>query len=496
MNKNQESKAALKSTGIVGGGQIINILIGLIRTKVVAIILGPTGVGIVGLLTTASDMVRNITTIGIPFSGVRDISIASASETDKEVSKVVSFFLKWMFYLSLLGSFTMIVLCVPLSNFMFGSDSYSSWIGILSISVFFTSLSSGYASVMQGRRAITLMVKSGIVSNLISAILTIILYIFLKKDAIVTALVTSAIVNFTVLYFYYKKLQIPKFSPRVTLTNTWPEAKTMISIGFFTIVVSVFDQIMSLGLRSFISDKAGVEGVGLFTAATTIATTYLAIVLNSLGSDYYPRLAAINKDDNALNVAVNTQLQIVLLLAVPFIVGMICFGDLVIKILYSKDFIMANEVLKWQILGDFFKIISWPCGYVFLAKGFGKLYVGFSITYTLVYVAIIYFGWGSLGFFGIGISFFISQFLGLLFTYTYSYIKFKIKISADNQKIIFFTSFILVIAYLVNTFLLDTLRIVFSISVFVIMLGYSLKKLSPIMDIKEKIDKIKSQFKK
>ncbi|MFV8270533.1 O-antigen translocase [Flavobacterium sp. GT2N3] len=492
---NQESKDALKSTGVVGGGQVINIAIGLVRTKVIAVILGPSGVGIIGLLNTASDMVRNVTTIGIPFSGVRDISIASSSEIENAVPRVVSVFLKWITYFSVLGSLVMVLFCMPLSNFMFGNTNYALSIGILSISVFFTSLSLGYNTILQGKRAIGLLVKSGIIANLISAAVTVGIYYFLKKDGIVLALVSTAIINCVVSYIYFKKLKINKL-PNITLKESWPEAKAMIQLGFFTIVVSVFDQMLSLILRAFISDKAGVDGVGLFTAATTIATMYLTIVLSSLGSDYYPKLAAINSDNAALNKSVNAQLQIVLLLACPFIAGMVCFSELVIRVLYTKEFLKANEVLKWQVLGDFFKIIAWPCGYVILAKGLGKLYIGYSISYTLIYVGIIYFGWSILGFFGIGISFFVSQFLGLVFLYVYSYFKFNIQINAANQKVIATTSSLLIAAYVANTFFTAGVKIGLSFFVFAIMVIYSCIKLSAIISVKDLLQTIKFKFKK
>ena len=37
---------ALKSTGIVGGAQFLTILITVVKTKIVALLLGPAGVGV------------------------------------------------------------------------------------------------------------------------------------------------------------------------------------------------------------------------------------------------------------------------------------------------------------------------------------------------------------------------------------------------------------------------------------------------------------------
>lgn len=489
MSEKQESKAALKATGTVGGGQVINILISLIRTKIIAIILGPSGVGIVGILTTATDMIKNIAGLGLAFSGVRDISIAAAKEDDVEVSKIVKIFNKWVLMSALLGAFITLLFCLPLSKFLFSDNSYTFGIAFLSISIFFSTISSGFQAVMQGKRSILMMAKSAIVANLISSLFSVLLYVQFKEDGIVPSLIITGFINFVVSYYFYRKLAIPDFG-KITLSESWLGAKGMIRIGFFTIVVSVFDQMAGLGLRAFIGDKTNVEGVGLFTAANTIATMYLSIVLGAMASDYYPKLSSIHDDNKKLDEAVNSQLYIVLLLASPIIIGMVGFADIAIRLLYSAKFIGAVAILKWQVLGDFFKIISWPCGFVFLAKGHGKLYMTYSISYTIIYMSIVYFGWDYLGFVGIGLSFFIAQLVSVLFTYIYSYNKFGIHISKSNLKVIAVFILLLTFAFYSQEYLSGSFRLFLSVFALMISIVYSIYHLNSIMDVKGIVNKI------
>lgn len=488
MNKNQESRNALKSTGTVGGGQVINILISIVKTKIIAVILGTSGVGIVGILTTATDMIKSLSSFGLPFSGVRDISISDAKNDELEVSRVVKVFNKWVFISALLGALIALLFCLPLSKFLFNNDSYTFGIAFLSISIFFSVISSGFQAVMQGKRAILMMAKATVVSNLFGSLFSVLLYILFKENGIIPSLLIIGFVNFVVTYYFYKKLAIPDFG-NIPLSESWMSAKGMIQIGLFTIVVSVFDQVAGLGLRAFISGKAGVDGVGLFTAANTVATMYLSVVLGAMASDYYPKLSSINEDNVKLQDSVNSQLYIVLLLASPIIIGMVGFADFAIRLLYSDKFIGAVAILKWQIAGDFFKIISWPCGFVFLAKGLGKLYIFFSISYTIVYMAIVYLGWDYFGFLGIGLSFFIAQFVAMFFSYFYSKVKFGIFISSSNFKVIAIFFILLVLAFYSQEFLIGFFRI--SVSLFAILVAslYSVHHLDAIMDIKGIVNK-------
>ena len=58
----------LKYTGIFGGVQVFNILVGLVRNKFVAILLGPEGMGLVSLLNTAMNFISQLTSLGVSFS--------------------------------------------------------------------------------------------------------------------------------------------------------------------------------------------------------------------------------------------------------------------------------------------------------------------------------------------------------------------------------------------------------------------------------------------
>jgi len=483
MSEKNESKEALRATGIIGGGQVFNILIGMIRTKFVAIILGPSGVGIVGLLTTATNVIQNVSSFGLTVSGVRDISIANNKNDDQELAKTVRIFNQWVLLSALLGAVIAIVFSAPLSLYLFDNYSYTLGIAVLSSAIFFTTLGAGLSTVMQGKRAIGLMVKSSIISNLIGSAIMVSLYFIFGTNGIIPSLILSPLIIFAVNFLFYKKLKI-SFTASVPFLESWSTAKGMLKLGLLTVIGSVFDQVMSLVLRAFISKKAGVDGVGLFTAANSIAAIYLTVVLAAIASEYYPKLAAINEDNALLNKSVNNQLNILLLLASPIIIGMVGFADIAILLLYSDKFIVAVDILKWQILGDFFKIISWVCTLVFLAKGMGKLYVGIGIVYSSLYTGIVFLGWDILGFLGIGVAFFIVQIFMLIFTYAYSSWKFNITIASKNYKTIAVFAVILIISFLSHEYLGIYLKRIISAVALLFSIAYSIYNLNSFVDIK------------
>ena len=64
----------LKYTGLFGGVQGLSILVGIVRNKLVAMILGPEGMGLISLFNSTINLLSNSTNLGISMSAVRNIS--------------------------------------------------------------------------------------------------------------------------------------------------------------------------------------------------------------------------------------------------------------------------------------------------------------------------------------------------------------------------------------------------------------------------------------
>lgn len=486
----KERQDTLKTTAVVGGGQIVIIIAGILKTKIAAIFLGPSGIGLINIFTTIIELIRSITSCGLPLSGVRAISHAASFQSQNRLKFTTSIFFKWIRIASVFGFLGTIILAYPLSLYIFKSTYFFWSIVELSIAVLFNILASGFQTNLQGRREMGLLVKGNIVASIFGAAISVLFFYLFGKKGIVAGLVFSSAINFIACFYYNKKLNEHIYYCIKTL-RTIPHAKDMLKVGFFMVVVSVFDQTMGLILRTFITNKIGTDGLGLFSAANTLAGMYLTVILTSLSSDYFPKLSALidNKD---LNLAVNLQLNIVVLLASPIIITMVGFSDIVIRILYTSKFVGANYILQWQLLGDYFKIIAWPCGFIFLAKGLGRLFTLYSISSTLIYFLIIVGGWKFLQLKTIGLGFFISQFFGLIFIYWYCYKKYSIKINFDNLKIILIMGILLICIYFIHHYINHPFNYFFSSIPIIASMFIAFKSLKSSLPI---FDKIKRVFK-
>lgn len=82
--------------------------------------------------------------------------------------------------------------------------------------------------------------------------------------------------------------------------------------------------------------------------------------------------------------------------------------------LYSSQFAGAVEILQWQLLGVLGRVIVWPVGFVFLAKGSARAFLLIELFSNVLHTALIWFGMSSFGLRGIGMAFAGLYFLSCL----------------------------------------------------------------------------------
>lgn len=412
MEENRESyKQIFKSTTIVGGAQIINIIIGIVRNKVIALLLGPSGVGIAGLFQAIIELVKNGTGLGINFSGVK--SIAENNNDPQRVARTILVLRRWEFGTGLIGMLAVIFLCKFFSNYSFGNTNYTYSVALVSVVLLISAVSAGQLAILQGLRKIKEMAMATLLGSALGTIISLPLIWWLGTEGIVPGMILTALGSLTVSWLYARKVMTEKVE--LSLSQTFSEGLGMAKLGFF-IVFNGFVATASLYvLRVLIRSHLGMDSVGYFQAVWIIATMYINILLNSMLADYFPRLSSIKDDVEASNKLINQQLEMTLLVGAPMLMGMITFASLAISILYSSSFHSAISVLKWQMMASFFTLISYTIGVLYLSKNKGWYAIISETVRQAVYIAFVFLGWNYFGFNVLGIGFLVANLICLIF---------------------------------------------------------------------------------
>jgi len=401
----------LKSTGIVGGAQVVAILIRVIRSKVIAVLLGPMGVGLAGMYQATISLVRSATSFGLNFSAVRDIGEAAGSCDEHRISRTILILRRWVWFTGLLGMTVAIVFSQALSRYAFGTEERAWGIVILSVCILLTALTEGQLALLQGLRRVGSMAIANIGGVAAGFCVSVPLYWFMGIKGIVPAMLLTAAASLLLSWCFAR--HVPTKVLRVSLKDTFIGGLSMVRLGIFMVIANFMMTAVMYFVRGYISTRGGLEAVGQFQAAWTLSSLYLATILQAMGADYFPRLSAISNDNKQIVRLANEQTEVALLVAGPSIVVMLSFISILVYALFSSKFVGTVGVLQWQLAGAFLKVLSWPIGFIMLAKRRTGLFMGTELCWDAAYVGLIIWGWKSWGLEMTGIAFLVAFFIYL-----------------------------------------------------------------------------------
>lgn len=394
----------LKSSTLTGGAQVINIAFGIIRTKVLALLVGPAGVGLIGLYSTVTGTMTALAGLGLSNSGVRQIADTVGSGDTQRVAGTIVTLRRLSVVLGVVGMLLLLILSKPVSRLTFGDSSNWPHIAVLSLSVLFAVVSAGQMALMQGLREIKKLVGINIIGPILCTLVGLpIIYIY-AEFGITSYLICLSAMTLLSSWWYARKVIVSDSALSVRVL--WKEARRMLSLGMVFMSTGLMASATLYLIRVIVVQKIGLDAAGFYQASCTLSNLYIGFILNAMGMDFYPRLTGAIRDNERCNRMINGQIEVGLLLAAPGIVATMVFAPMVISLLYSPEFANAYEVLKWQVLGTFLRIVSWPLGFLILAKGLGRLYFIVENGANLLHLAMVWIGIAYFDIAGAGIAFF------------------------------------------------------------------------------------------
>ena len=175
----------LKYTGIFGGVQGLNILISLVRNKAVALLLGPTGMGLASLFQTTVNFISQTTNLGISFSAVRNVSELFDHGDEESVNHFIKVVRVWSMLTGLVGMLLCIAIGPMLDNLTFSWGNHTLHFVLLSPLVFLLAVTGGETAILKGARQLKSLAVIQIYSVMAALVITLPLYYLFGLTGIV-----------------------------------------------------------------------------------------------------------------------------------------------------------------------------------------------------------------------------------------------------------------------------------------------------------------------
>ncbi len=399
-------RSILKSSALIGASSLVNVVFGIARTKVMALLLGPASFGLMGAYMAIVDLARTIAQMGVNASGVRQMAQSAATGDDNRTARTSLILKRVAVGTGCLGALAVLASSHVISEVTFGSPDRWSDIALLSLAVFFGVVAGGQTALIQGMRRIADLSRLAILGAFLGTVSTITLVYFLREDGLAASLIASAAISAIAGWYFSRRIKLPPAT--ATLADTTAECAALFKLGAAFVAGDLLMQVSAYLVRIMILRDSGFAAAGFYQAAWTIGGLYVGFVLQSMSTDFYPRLAGCIQDKKAANLLVNQQATVSILLAGPGVMATLTFAPIVVHLLYSARFDGAIEALRWICFGMALRTITWPIGFIVAASGRQAIYFAAELAWTIVNVCLTWIFVSRAGATGAGFAFFAS----------------------------------------------------------------------------------------
>lgn len=385
----------------------IKILTTFILGKIIALKLGAEGMALFG-------QVLNFITIVLMLSGgtitqgiVKYIAEYKHLNNDK-LESLLSTSLKIILYSCGFISIILLLFSGEISLEVFQTKNYKIIVKLIGVSILFFGLNNFFQSLINGNKHFKEFNIINIISNIFNLIASLILiYTYGIEGVLVSVIVNQILIFIITLFFLREKKYIDMNILKVKFNGNI--FKKLMGFYILSLVSSILSPIIYIGIRMFIMKNISVEASGLFEFVLRLSNAGLLFFSLSISTYYIPRIAELTTR-NEINKEVYNTYKITLPIIFIILSSVYFCKEIVIQILASKEFLKVTPLLKYQLLGDFFKICAQIISFAFLARNKIRIAILMEIVYNIFFYLLVILLLKKIGLIGASIAYCISYF--------------------------------------------------------------------------------------
>ncbi|MGE5601763.1 MAG: polysaccharide biosynthesis C-terminal domain-containing protein [Nitrososphaerales archaeon] len=419
----------------VGAATVATMVINLVRAKIVAVLIGPYGLGITAQANALINTLTPILFLGLNQGITKYLAAAREQGDETAAANVATSSGIAVLVTSLAGTLLTLAFVRPISQWAMQDSSLVVLVSVSLIGVPFAVLYNLGRAFLQGHKE----VRAIAVANVLSAVLSFATVIPLIRilgieGAVINISLTWALNAALYLWFWVRRgngrlLKWAAFA--------WATLRLLVRYGGASLVVSSTNMLAILLVRTFIVQHLGVIPNGLYQAVYGLSTQYLTLVTGAMAAYSFAQLSAIASRpaadatrDPELNVEINNNVRLVALVMVPILAGVVLLRRLGLVVFYSTKFLPAAELFPVQAIGDFFFALAWAFGLVLLPLGRVMPWLWINVSSTILVIPLTWVLIGPMRLEGVVVAYAFSQSIqaGLSWWYIARYTSFHLAV--------------------------------------------------------------------
>ncbi|WP_430813901.1 O-antigen translocase [Carboxylicivirga sp. RSCT41] len=339
---------------------IFRFLVGLINMKVVAIYTGPTGMALFGQLQNALQLGTTISNLGFTNGIIKYTSQNNLSPNERQ--SIISTSITLTLIASLvLGSIVMIM-SEEISVHLFKTKEYNFICQLIGIHLISSSMLNLILSIYNG----LMRLKRFIIINLINSFFLLLLVslgtIFFNVKGMLWALIFQSLFSLIFAFFLLSKDRI-----NFKLAISKAACLKLGNYSLMTLVSGIVGPLVLIIIRDILIHNETLHNAGIWESINKISNSYIVLLTSAFNFYLLPKFSSL-KSSSSIRKEVISTLKILIPVLLLGAASMYFLRKPIISTLFSQEFSEAGQIIRWQIIGDFFKVISWVFAYLLISK--------------------------------------------------------------------------------------------------------------------------------
>ena len=428
LDKTSSYRQILKYTSLFGSIQGINILIALLRNKIVAVLLGPSVMGLMSLFNSTLQMLSTATNLGIGTSSVKTLSEQMEEDDTYRQERHVRVIRSWVMLTAIIGLVVSLLLVPLLNKWVFADGDHCLQLLLLVPAVPMMAIFGGELAILKATRQLTSLARISVLNMAFTLVSALLLFYFVGAKAIVPYLVSVAFAQmlFTIIHSY--RLYPLRLSLR---GKTLKEGLPMVKLGLAFVAAGICGTGADFAIRAILNQVASLEIVGLYNSGFMMTMVYAGMIFSAFDSDFYPRLSKVNRNIQESNQLVNRQIEVTSHLLSPMLIAFSIGMPVLLPLLFSSKFIPVLSMIQVATLSMFLRGMKLPAAYLMLGKGDSKTYFWMELYSAVVLVVSVIGGYQLFGLIGTGIGILLTELIDLLVVYVVTRLRYGYRVSKE-----------------------------------------------------------------
>lgn len=396
----------IRATAILTSGSAVSVAAGLVSAKVTAVILGASGVGVSAVFQSYASLSGLVLGMGI---GTGIVRIGAQSIRDGETNRAESLLsAAWLLYWVMMG---LLIIAVSISLLghgwtLMGPDAKWWWLLALMILVTETSASGVHGSVVNAHQKVGLLTRITVTSALSSGVAMVCGVLLFGVNGLIVGPTVAGIFTLAVAWRSSRILRSSR--ELVRIANAWTGIGELLRFGLPYTASMLVGTGVQMSVPILVLKFTSQADAGYYRAAFAITSTYMNFLISAMGQEYFPRISALRGNVKELGVAIRQQFELVMTIVTPAIAIVIIAAPILIPLAYSHAFAPSVGILRWQLIGDYFKFAAWTFSFVVLSESPPLLYFIIEITWGATNLAVNWVGLSHFGVQATGVSYMAS----------------------------------------------------------------------------------------